>query len=101
MKFNKLNNVSSVKEQREELLKLNNDLLYWVYSLKEESDKEFKLDFLENVLTCYPNQLENLKWLDDNNDITILNLGSLRKWSIDLLKWNILKLITLYYYQIE
>ena len=77
----------SIREQREELLKVNNDLLYWVYSLKEENNDNLKLDYLENVLTCYPNQLENLKWLKDNPDITLVSLGSLRKWNIEVLFW--------------
>jgi hypothetical protein len=88
MALNTLNTIKSIKEQREELLTLNNDLLYWVYSIKEENWSEFELDFLENVLTCYPNQLDNIKWLNDNCDITILNLGALRKWNIEVLSWS-------------
>lgn len=88
MALNTINTLISIKDQREELLTLNNDLLYWVYSLKEEKWSEFELDFLENVLTCYPNQLNNLKWLKNNCDITILNLGALRKWNIEVLSWN-------------
>lgn len=76
-----------IKEQREELLKLNNDLLYWVYSLKSESEEWYELEYLEDVLTCYPNQLENLKWLNDYQDITIVNLWTLRKWNIEILSW--------------
>lgn len=87
MWLNTLSWNNSVKEQREELLKLNNDLLYWVYSLINESDNWFELEYLEDVLTCYPNQLENLKWLKDNEDITIVNLGALRKWNIEILSW--------------
>lgn len=86
MDLNKLNN-NSIKEQRENLLRLNNDLLYWVYSLKEESDTEIKLDYLGNILTCYPNQLDNLKWINENTDITIVNLFALRKWKIEILSW--------------
>lgn len=88
MALNTLNTIRSVTEQREELLKLNNDLLFWVYSVKEENGSEYELEFLENVLTCYPNQLENLRWLGDNNDITILNLGALRKWNTEILSGN-------------
>lgn len=86
MSLNTLNTIKSITEQREELLTLNNDLLYWVYSLNDEN--EFELEFLENVLTCYPNQLDNIKWLKDNSDITILNLGALRKWNTEVLSWN-------------
>ncbi|MDD3646293.1 MAG: hypothetical protein PHH06_02690 [Candidatus Gracilibacteria bacterium] len=85
MGLNTLSGNNSVKEQREELLKLNNDLLYGVYSLINESDNGFELEYLEDVLTCYPNQLENLKGLKDNEDITIVNLGALRKGNIEIL----------------
>lgn len=87
MSINTLSWNNSTKEQREELLKLNNDLLYWVYSLKNDLDNKFELEYLEDVLTCYPNQLENLKWLQDNQEVTIVNLGALRKWNIEILSW--------------
>ena len=87
MALDTLETTSPIKEQRETLLKLNNDLLYWVYSLKEENNKEIKLDYLESVITCYPNQFDNLKWIKDNPDITIINLWSLRKWKIEVLSW--------------
>ncbi|MCP4524206.1 MAG: hypothetical protein GY828_08360, partial [Candidatus Gracilibacteria bacterium] len=85
MSINNLNTYEPVSEQREQLLILNNDLLYGVYSLVDENSEEIKLDFLENVLTCYPNQLENLQGLDDAIDITIVNLGALRKGKIEVL----------------
>ena len=88
MALDDINSLYSIKEQRDTLLKLNNDLLYWVYSLVEENEKEFKLNYLEDVLTCYPNQFDNLKWIKENNEITILNLGALRKWKVELLSWN-------------
>ncbi|MFK7779843.1 MAG: hypothetical protein QM490_01735 [Candidatus Gracilibacteria bacterium] len=84
MSINMMND-PSLKEQREELLKLNNDLLFGVYSLKEENNKELKLDYLEDVLTCYPNQFDNLKGITENSDITIVNLGALRKGEIEVL----------------
>lgn len=88
MPLNTIDNKREIKEQREELLELNNDLLYWVYSIDENnSEEDIKLIYLEDVLTCYPNQLENLKWLEENNDITILNLSALRKWQIEVLSW--------------
>lgn len=83
----KINNPTSRKEQREKLLEINNDLLFWVYSLKDETNKEIKLDYLENILTCYQNQFNNLKWIKNNPDITIVNLESLMKWKIEILSW--------------
>ncbi|MCP4523946.1 MAG: hypothetical protein GY828_07055 [Candidatus Gracilibacteria bacterium] len=85
MSINNVNTCNSVSEQREQLLTLNNDLLYGVYSLVGESSEEIKLNFQENVLTCYPNQLENLQGLEDARDITIVNLGALRKGKIEVL----------------
>ena len=79
----------SISEQRENLLKLNPDLLFWVYWLKNSTDKEIDLEFKENLLTCYANQLENIKWLEENPDITILDLMELRKWKIKVLVWNL------------
>lgn len=87
MSLNNSENLPSISEQRENLLKLNPDLLFWVYSLKNENAESLELDYLEDVLTCYPNQLENLKWLDENTDITIINLWSLRKWNTEVLSW--------------
>jgi hypothetical protein len=34
---------------------------------------------LTNTLTAYPNQLENLKGLEEHNSINILDLNALRK----------------------
>lgn len=78
----------SLKEQREELLKLNPDIVYWVYDLIEMEWKNIELSLLENTLCCYPNQLENLKWLDENSDISILDINALRKWWASILKWS-------------
>ncbi len=88
----------SVSEQREELVSLNPDLLYWVYDIKEDYFKwikydwkenpEIKLEMLEDTLTCYPNQLNNLKWLEENPEILIIDLNELRKWKFKVLSWN-------------
>lgn len=95
--LNILNNDLSISKQREKLLKLNPDLLYWVYEIKtnledwtkydwEEQD-EIRLELLDNTLTCYPNQLDNLKWLNENQDILIVDLNELRKWKFKILAW--------------
>lgn len=84
--LNSSNSVKSVREQREELLKLNNDIIYWVYDLKD-SFNWLKFSMKENILTCYPNQLENLKWLKENKEISILDINSLRKWEIKTIFW--------------
>lgn len=71
--------------QRENILNLNPDLVFWVYELQENSEKQIILKNIENILTCYPNQLENLAWLKENSDIWILDLNSLRKWEKNFL----------------
>lgn len=85
--INKLENIKNldISTQRENLLKLNTDLIYWVYKIKENSDDKIILSNLEEIMTCYPNQFENLKWLKENSDIWIIDLWSLRKWKIKFL----------------
>lgn len=78
--------IKSVREQREELLRLNNDIIYWVYDLKDSFNR-LKFSMCENILTCYPNQLANLKWLEENKDITILDINALRKWEVKTIFW--------------
>lgn len=77
----------TTSEQREELLKLNNDIIYWVYDLLSDKDWKLKLQLVDDILTCYPNQLENLKWLKDNKDIIIIDINALRKWKFNILSW--------------
>lgn len=82
MNINNINNFSYIKEQRENLLKSNNDLIFWVYELKKISENKIVLENREEILCCYPNQYKNLKWLQDNEDILIIDLLALRKWEI-------------------
>lgn len=88
MSINTLNNVKSINEQREELLKLNQDLLAWVYSLISEANWKLELKLVDNVLTCYPNHFEELNNLEENKDISIINLWALRKWKVENFCWN-------------
>lgn len=87
--LNTWNYINNSKEQREKLLELNQDLLFWVYSLIENDEfkQTIKLELCGDVLTCYPNQLQNIKWLSENSEITILDLNSLLKWEIKVLYW--------------
>ena len=88
----------SVLEQRESLQERNPDKLAWVFSnLSLESEEGgFKLVNLENVLACYPNQLEDWQidlWDDfSESDIVILNMWALRKWEIEVIAWDESKL---------
>lgn len=82
-----LQNTLPIKEQRENLLKLNPDLLYGVYNVLDNWEKNWIVDFelIEDTLTCYPNQLENIKWLEENKDILIINLWELRKGNFEII----------------
>ncbi|MBS9784282.1 hypothetical protein KGV55_02945 [Candidatus Gracilibacteria bacterium] len=82
------NNYLSIKEQRDKLLELNPDLIYGVYELIENNSREIKLKLVENFMTCYPNQLENIEIPSYCNDINIINIGALRKGKIENLKGN-------------
>jgi len=79
-------NLSDVKYQRENLLELNQDLVFWVYELVNEWEDVIETRLIENALLCYPNQLENLKWLKANNDVNILDLKEYMSWKIVFLK---------------
>jgi len=51
----------SVETQRENLLNLNPDIIYGVYSLDDEDAENISLSLIKNALCLYPNQLENIK----------------------------------------
>lgn len=87
MQINSLSNYPNINIQRERLLELNTDLLAWVYNIEEYNDSDIKLSLVENILTCYPNHFEELKWLEENTDISIINLWALRKWEIETFSW--------------
>ena len=82
-------NLDNKINSREDLLKLNDDSIYWVYNLKSINNNWYELEFLENVMTCYPNQYEDLIWRDfiDPN-ITILDIWALRNWRVEVLHWD-------------
>ncbi len=71
----------SVPEQRELLLTLNPDLLYGVYQQSENTDEtiDIQLSCPQNILTAYTNQLPNIQGLDKAPDISLIDLGGLRK----------------------
>ena len=84
-------------EQREDILKINPDLVYWVYNINYdfhswelydwEEHKDIELEMLWETLACYPNQLENLKWLNENSDVLIIDINELRWWKFKILAW--------------
>lgn len=78
----------SLEAQRNLLLELNPDIIYWVYDLKSNTDNNIDLEWVEDVMTIYPNQLNNIKWLDKASDIIVCDLNSLRKWEFKILAWN-------------
>ncbi len=77
---------SPIEKQRELLLEMNRDMLFWVYrNLYGFSDEKISLEMLPDILTCNSNQLWILKWLDENPDITIIDTAALRKWETRIL----------------
>lgn len=87
MILNSLNNIISIKEQKENLLKLNNDLLFWVYEILESNQKEIILKNKENMLVWFPEKVEKLKWLKENSDILILDIKEFRAWNLKTIDW--------------
>ena len=81
------NHETSILNQRNKLLRLNPDLVFWVYNIDNFDDHWYDLSVINEMLTCYPNQLDNLNGLDQNSDITIVNLWALRKWKIEVISW--------------
>lgn len=93
----------SVVEQRELLQKMNNDKLAAVFDKVGENPKGLELTCLENVLCCYPNQLEDgqVELPDDfwEWQIVILNLwydydsvkGKNKIEGFDFCKWGLRK----------
>lgn len=78
-------------EQRIEIQNINPDMLAWVFSLQMEwkTDGWYSLLNMENVLACYPNQIEDgqivlPEGFEDGN-IVIINMGALRKWKIEVI----------------
>lgn len=88
MKNIELNNSLSLDEQREKLLELNPDIIYGVYKLQDNSGNNIELELVENIMTCYPNQLSNIKIPDECENICIINLWDLRKWKVNFLHGN-------------
>jgi len=79
----------SIREQREALQEENPDKLAWVFDLVW--DEWYNLVNLENVLCCYPNQLEDWQIVlpEDFSEwnMVILNMWALRKWQVEIIAW--------------
>ncbi|MGE4444211.1 MAG: hypothetical protein AB7E37_04430 [Candidatus Altimarinota bacterium] len=82
--MNKLNSLESrekltLEAQRELLLQLNPDIIYGVYDLKQDGEGKMELELIDDVMTVYPNQLANIKGLEQTPNMIIVDLGALRK----------------------
>ncbi len=82
----------TVKEQRESLQQANPDALAWVFDLLNNHYWDYELATIVNVLTCYPNQLQDrqIKLPEDfpEGKIVIISMWSLRKWKIEVIAWD-------------
>jgi len=80
----------STWKQRELLQKNNPDMLAWVFN--KVWDYWYNLINLENVLCCYPNQLDDgqivLPEDFEDGNIVILDMWALRKWETKIIAWN-------------
>lgn len=88
MNLNKPKNQKTISEQRENLLKKNNDLVYWIYEIVENQNWKIKLKMKENILTCFPEKFKKLSWIEENDDILILDIKEFRAWNIKILNKN-------------
>jgi len=79
---------NSIREQKNLLLELNPDRVFWVYTTKINSWSNIELELSENILVCFENQLQNLKGLSDCEDITLLNLKDFSQGQVSVLAWN-------------
>lgn len=77
----------SLKNQRELLLKLNPDIIYGVYDLKDNTEEKINLELIEDIMIIYPNQLQNIKWLEQTKDIILVDLWALRKGEFKVIYW--------------
>jgi len=81
----------SLWEQRVEVQDMNPDMLAWVFSLQMDwkTDNGYSLLNMENILACYPNQIEDGQIIlpndFENGSVVIVNMGALRKWKIEVL----------------
>lgn len=83
----------SINEQRESLQQDNPDALAWVFDyLHPLTENSLQLTCLENILCCYPNQLQDgqIKLPEDfwEGNIVIVSMWALRKWKIEVIAWN-------------
>lgn len=76
----------NTQKNREKLLELNPDIIYGVYKVISENNDTLELQLVDDTLTAYPNQLENLNIPLESQNINIINLNDLRKWNISYLK---------------
>ncbi len=84
--LNSRNTSNRLHEERESLLTLNNDMLYWVYKISKKWWK-IKLSLEKDLLVCYENKFDKIKWLKENPSINILDIEEFRNKKLKVLKW--------------
>jgi hypothetical protein len=58
---NSLDNLTAIEIERNNIITLNNDRVYGVYELVSNQEDNLDVTLINNAVTCYPNQLQNLK----------------------------------------
>ncbi|MCP4523948.1 MAG: hypothetical protein GY828_07065 [Candidatus Gracilibacteria bacterium] len=76
----------SVREQREKIFQNNPDIVYGVYKQLQQNNNEIYLELVTDIITCHPDQFENLRIADECCDIKIVDLTCLQKGNINLLQ---------------
>lgn len=82
-----IDNIWQPENNIDNLIHSNNDILFWVYTIKSSSSDIIELEQLDNVFSCYPNQLDNIKWLWEVDWISIVDMKELLKWNLVFLYW--------------
>lgn len=84
----------STSEQRERIQEMFPDIFAWVfdYFWHDETGRWYSLLNIENVVACYPNQLQDRisqmpEWFTDWN-MVIVNLKWVMQWKIEFIWWN-------------
>lgn len=86
------NNINKIEsnwlEQKNTILELNPDRVFWIYETVTNSWNNIELKLQDDLLVCFENQIENIDWLKNMDDLCILDLKEFSKWRIKFLHWN-------------
>jgi hypothetical protein len=73
------NNPGDINTQRISLLEKNPDRLFGVYNLVSDTNGIITLELVPNTLCLYPNQMSTINGYQDDSNISLLDINSLRQ----------------------